>query len=131
MCSASTNTFSPPDPKTFSDESKAVIDFIAEYYRNVEKYPAQSKGRPGYLSAKLLECAPFSPESLEDILRDTEQCVLPGLTHWQSPNFFAFSQANASTAAFLGEMLCSGLNVNGFNWIASPAVTESESTVVD
>ncbi|KAL6345106.1 hypothetical protein AAG906_013589 [Vitis piasezkii] len=54
-----------------------------------------------------------------------------GLTHWQSPNFFGYFQANASTAGFLGEMLCTGLNVVGFNWIASPAATELESIVMD
>ncbi|KAJ4721191.1 Tyrosine decarboxylase [Melia azedarach] len=71
------------------------------------------------------------PESLEDILRDVRECILPGLTHWQSPNFFAYYHANASTAGFLGEMLCSGFNVVGFNWIASPAATELESVVLD
>ncbi|TXG58281.1 hypothetical protein EZV62_016110 [Acer yangbiense] len=119
------------DSKNFSDESKTVIDFIAEYYRNIEKYPVQSRMEPGYLSEKLPESAPFGPESLEEILKDVSESILPGLTHWQSPNFFAYFQANASTAGFLGEMLCSGLNVVGFNWISSPAATELETIVMD
>ncbi|KAK3226826.1 hypothetical protein Dsin_006688 [Dipteronia sinensis] len=119
------------DYKNFSDESKTVIDFIAEYYRNIEKYPVRSRVQPGYLSEKLPESAPFGPESLEEILKDVSESILPGLTHWQSPNFFAYFQANASTAGFLGEMLCSGLNVVGFNWISSPAATELETIVMD
>ncbi|KAH9670102.1 Tyrosine decarboxylase 1 [Citrus sinensis] len=119
------------EPKSFSDESKAVIDFIADYYKNIEKYPVQSKVEPGYLSARLPDTAPHSPESLDDILKDVTDCILPGLTHWQSPNFFGYFQANASTAGFLGEMLCSGFNVVGFNWLASPVATELESIVMD
>nr|KJB82335.1 hypothetical protein B456_013G190100 [Gossypium raimondii] len=111
MGSESRKTFLPLDPVTFSNESK-VIDFIADYYENVEKYPVQSTVEP-------------------DILEDVSNCIIPGLTHWQSPNFFAYFHANASTAGFLGEMLCSGFNVVGFNWISSPAATELESIVLD
>ncbi|KAE8677017.1 Tyrosine/DOPA decarboxylase 2 [Hibiscus syriacus] len=131
MGSESRESFLPLDPVSFTNESKAVVDFIADYYENIEKYPVQSTVEPGYLSARLPESAPYCPESLEDILKDVNDCIVPGLTHWQSPNFFAYFQANASTAGFLGEMLCSGFNVVGFNWISSPAATELESIVVD
>lgn len=119
------------EPKSFADESKAVIDFIAGYYKNIEKYPVQSKVEPGYLSVRLPDTAPHSRESLDDILKDVADSIIPGLTHWQSPNFFGYFQANASTAGFLGEMLCSGFNVVGFNCLASPAATELESIVMD
>ncbi|KAJ4851320.1 hypothetical protein Tsubulata_029428 [Turnera subulata] len=125
------NTFSSLDADELTDESKVVIDFIANYYKSIEKYPVQSQVKPGYLSSRLPNAAPSSSESLEDILKDVTDSIIPGLTHWQSPNFFAYFQANASTAGFLGEMLCSGLNVVGFNWIASPAATELESIVMD
>ncbi|KAH1032992.1 hypothetical protein J1N35_045166 [Gossypium stocksii] len=131
MGSASRKTCLPLDPVTFSNESKAVINFIADYYEKVEKYPVQSTVEPGYLSAMLPESAPYCPEPLQDILEDVSKCIIPGLTHWQSPNFFAYFHANASTAGFLGEMLCSGFNVVGFNWISSPAATELESIVLD
>ncbi|KAK8983622.1 hypothetical protein V6N11_074025 [Hibiscus sabdariffa] len=111
MGSASKKTFLPLDPVSFTDESKTVIDFIADYYENIENYPVQSTVEPGYLSARLPDSAPYCPEPLEDILKDVSDCIIPGLTHWQSPNFFAYFQANASTAGFLGEMLCSGFNV--------------------
>ncbi|ESR41150.1 hypothetical protein CICLE_v10027405mg, partial [Citrus x clementina] len=119
------------EPKSFPDESKAVIDFIAGYYKNIEKYPVQSKVEPDYLSVRLPDTAPHSRESLDDILKDVADSIILGLTRWQSPNFFGYFQANASTAGFLGEMLCSGFNVVGFNWLASPAATELESIVMD
>ncbi|KAL5862484.1 hypothetical protein ACOSQ4_003780 [Xanthoceras sorbifolium] len=131
MGNFSPKSFDPLVPKSFSDESKVVVDFIAEYYRNIEKYPVQSRVEPGYLLEKLPDTAPYGPESLENILKDVSNSILPRLTHWQSPNFFGYFQANASTAGFLGEMLCSGLNVVGFNWISSPAATELESIVMD
>ncbi|XVE90074.1 hypothetical protein DITRI_Ditri20bG0047800 [Diplodiscus trichospermus] len=131
MGSASRKTFLPLDPVSSTDESKAVIDFIADYYKNIEKYPVQSRVEPGYLSARLPYSTPYCPESLEVILKDVNDCIVPVLTHWQSPNFFGYFQANASTAGFLGDMLCSGFNVVGFNWIASPAATELESLVLD
>ncbi|KAL3573771.1 hypothetical protein D5086_024384 [Populus alba] len=108
-----------------------VIDFIADYYKNIEKNPVQSQVKPGYLMTQLPDTAPYCQESLEDVLKDVTESIIPGLTHWQSPNFFAYFQANASTAGFVGEMLCTGLNVVGFNWIASPAATELESIVMD
>ncbi|TYJ01960.1 hypothetical protein E1A91_A13G191400v1 [Gossypium mustelinum] len=131
MGSESRKTFLPLDPVTFSNESKEVIDFIADYYENVEKHPVQSTVEPGYLSAMLPDSAPYCPEPLQDILEDVSNCIIPGLTHWQSLNFFAYFHANASTAGFLGEMLCSGFNVVGFNWISSPAATELEPIVLD
>ncbi|KAK8591348.1 hypothetical protein V6N13_031395 [Hibiscus sabdariffa] len=98
MGSETRKTFFPLDPMSFSNESKAVIDFIADYYENVEKYPVRSTVEPGYLSEILPHSAPYSSEPLEDILKDVNDCIIPGLTHWQSPNFFAYFQANASTA---------------------------------
>ncbi|GMI63434.1 aromatic aldehyde synthase [Hibiscus trionum] len=131
MSKTSDKSFLPLDMVSFRDESKAVIDFIADYYKNIEKYPVQSKVEPGYLLSKLPDSAPYSPDSLEDVLNDVSDSILPGLTHWQSPSFFAYYQASSSTAGFLGEMLCSAFNVVGFNWISSPAATELESVVLD
>ncbi|KAH1131114.1 hypothetical protein J1N35_002492 [Gossypium stocksii] len=131
MSRATENSFLPLDIGSFREESKAVIDFIADYYKNIEKYPVQSKVEPGYLSSSLPGSAPYSPDSLEDVLNDVNDSILPGLTHWQSPSFFAYYQASSSTAGFLGEMLCSAFNVVGFNWISSPAATELESIVLD
>lgn len=131
MGSLPVDIFNPLNPENFADESCKMIKFIADYYKNIEIYPVRSQVDPGYLQKQSPDAAPQFPESLETILDDIEKKIMPGLTHWQSPNFFAYFQMNASTAAFLGEMLCSGLNVVGFNWITSPAATELEMIVTD
>ncbi|KAH9770948.1 Tyrosine decarboxylase 2 [Citrus sinensis] len=96
-----------------------IIDFIADYYKNVEKYPVRSQVEPGYLQKVLPESAPNNPESMETILQDVQQHIVPGITHC------------GSIAGFLGEMLSSGFNIVGFNWISSPAATELENIVMD
>lgn len=108
-----------------------VVDFLADYYKNIEDHPVRSSVEPGYLSKWLPKSAPFNPEPIEVILHDVQKHVVPGLTHWQSPNFFAYYQSNASIAGILGEMLCSGFGVVGFSWVSSPAATELESLVMD
>ncbi|XP_058100146.1 tyrosine decarboxylase 1-like [Magnolia sinica] len=131
MGSLPCNIFTPLDPDHFTEQSHRVVDFVADYYRAIENYPVRSQVEPGYLKNQLSDSAPFSPDQLEAILEDVRNHIIPGLTHWQSPNFFGYFQANASTAGFLGEMLCTGFNVVGFTWIASPAATELESIVMD
>ncbi|KAM7273795.1 hypothetical protein ACFE04_028459 [Oxalis oulophora] len=125
------NTFYPLCPESFTSESKQIIDLIAQYYRKIESYPVESQVEPGYLSQKLPAKAPCYPEPLKDIIKDIEDHIFPGLTHWLSPNFFGYFPTTTSTASFLGEMLCSAFNVVGFTWNASPAATELESLVMD
>ncbi|XXG50988.1 hypothetical protein AAC387_Pa02g4862 [Persea americana] len=121
----------PLQPDDFLTQTHEVLDFIADYYRNIENYPVLGQVKPGYLRESIPDSAPYSSETIEAILQDISNDIIPGLTHWQSPNFFAYYQANASTPGFLGEMLCTGFNVVGFSWIASPAATELESIVMD
>ncbi|WJZ85773.1 hypothetical protein VitviT2T_005292 [Vitis vinifera] len=102
MNTLSLNNFSPLDPQSFLEESKLIVDFIADYYRNVEKYPVQSQVSSGYLVHHCPDSAPYSPEPLESILKEVSDSIIPGLTHLQSPNFFGYFQANASTTGFLG-----------------------------
>ncbi|KAH9669392.1 hypothetical protein KPL70_021770 [Citrus sinensis] len=86
--------------------SRRILGFVESVLlQNIEKYPVQSKVEPGYLSVWLPDIALHSPESLDDILKDVADSIIPGLTHWQSLNFFGYFQANTSTAGFLGEML--------------------------
>lgn len=108
-----------------------MVDFIADYYENIESYPVLSQVRPGCLHARLPDTAPDHPESFETILRDVRNDIVPGITHWLSPNFFAFFPATVSSAAFVGDMLCNCFNIVGFNWLASPAATELEMVVMD
>jgi tyrosine decarboxylase len=108
-----------------------VIDFLGGYYRDVEKYPVRSDAEPGRLRTLLPDAPPEHGDSVDVILEDVRRHIVPGLTHWQSPNFFAYFPMNASTAGFAGEMLSTGLNVVPFAWAASPAATELEGVVVD
>ncbi|CAL4890193.1 unnamed protein product [Urochloa decumbens] len=120
------------DPEAIAGDSRAVLDFLADYYRDVDKYPVQpSDLKPGRLRDLIPSAAPEWGEPMEEVLDDVRQDILPGLTHWQSPRFFAYFPANASAAGLAGEMLSSGLNVVPFAWAASPAATELEGVVVD
>ncbi|KAJ3669993.1 hypothetical protein LUZ60_010317 [Juncus effusus] len=121
----------PLDPDEFRKQGHMVIDFLADYYRDVSKYPVRSQVEIGFLSKSLPESAPNQPEPIEDILKDVHSHIIPGLTHWQSPNYFAYFPSSGSTAGFLGEVLSAGFNVVGFNWMSSPAATELESIIMD
>ncbi|KAL3693668.1 hypothetical protein R1sor_007319 [Riccia sorocarpa] len=108
-----------------------MVDFIADYYRDIARFPVRSQVEPGYLAPLLPNEAPENPETLDDVLADVQTKILPGITHWQSPSFFAYYPSNASTAGYLGEMLSGGLSIVGFSWISSPAATELETIVLD
>ncbi|GAB4859512.1 hypothetical protein Ancab_010980 [Ancistrocladus abbreviatus] len=127
----STAEFVPLDPEEFRNQAHQMVNFIADYYKNIETYPVLSQVQPGYLRSSLPSTAPYGPESLETILGDIRKLVIPGLTHWSSPNFFAFFPITVSTAAFLGEMLSTSFNCVAFQWLASPAATELEMVVMD
>ncbi|CAL9015928.1 unnamed protein product [Prunus brigantina] len=124
-------TTSSLEPEEFRRQGHMVIDFSADYYQIIEKYPVLSQVQPCYLIKRLPESAPYDLEPIETILQDVHDHIIPGLTHWQSPNHFAYFPATISTAGFLGEMLTTGFNVVGFNWMASPAATELETIVMD
>jgi aromatic-L-amino-acid/L-tryptophan decarboxylase len=108
-----------------------LIDWLADYQRQVEQYPVMSRVKPGEIRSQLPDAAPLHGESFEAILHDVEQIILPGITHWQSPNFFGFFPSNNSGPSILGELLSAGLGVQGMLWATSPACTELETHVLD
>ncbi len=118
-------------PDEFRRQGHEVVEWVARYMERVEDLPVVSSVEPGEVRALLPEHPPERPERWEDILADVDRVVLPGVTHWQSPNFFAYFQANASGPSILGELLASGLGVQGMLWATSPACTEIESLVLD
>ena len=118
-------------PKQFREYGRAVVDWIADYYEQVESMPVLSQVAPGEIRAALPAEPPMQGEKFESILRDMNRVILPGVTHWQSPNFFAYFPANASGAAILGDMLSAGMGVQGMLWATSPACTEVETHVLD
>src|ERR1700736_5056776 len=96
-------------PEDFRQNGHAVIDWIADYYKSIESYPVLSQVKPGEIRASLPNEPPSTGEAFETIFRDVEKLILPGITHWQSPNFFAFFPSNSSGPSVLGEMLSAGL----------------------
>jgi aromatic-L-amino-acid decarboxylase len=110
---------------------RAMIDWIADYHENIESFSVLSKVEPGFIRSMLPETAPQNPESMEDIMNDINRIIIPGITHWQSPNFFGFFPANTSGPSMLAELLSAGLGVQGMLWTTSPACTELETSVLD
>ncbi|XP_027349843.1 tyrosine decarboxylase 1 isoform X2 [Abrus precatorius] len=119
------------DADQLREEAHKMVDFIADYYKTIHNFPVLSQVQPGYLQKLLPDSAPDYPDSLRHVLNDVQEKILPGVTHWQSPNYFAYFPSNSSIAGFLGEMLSAGLNIVGFSWITSPAATELETIVLD
>ncbi len=118
-------------PDEFRQYGRAVVDWIADYYQHVDQYPVLSQVEPGEIRSGLPDSPPLHGENFASILVDVEKLILPGITHWQSPNFFAFFPANTSGPSILAELLSAGLGVQGMSWITSPACTELETLMLD
>jgi aromatic-L-amino-acid/L-tryptophan decarboxylase len=118
-------------PAEFRRYGHAVVDWIAAYHQRIESFPVLSRAQPGQVRALLPSEPPAKGEPFEAILGDIDRVILPGITHWQSPNFYAFFPCNASGPAILGDLLSSGLGVQGMLWSTSPACTEVETHVMD
>lgn len=115
----------------FRRHGRELIDWIADYLETVATRPVLSQVAPGDVRRKLPPSAPETGEPFEAILRDVDEIIMPGVTHWQSPNFFGFFPANNSYPSILGDLLSSGLGVQGMLWATSPACTELETHVMD
>ncbi len=118
------------DAQEFRRHGHDVVDWIADYLENSERYPVMSPRRPGETAALLPPHAPEQGEDMADILADFQRDILPGVTHWNHPRFFAYFPANNSAPSVLGEMLSAGLGVNAMLWQTSPAATELEQSVM-
>ena len=118
-------------PEEFARDGRTVLDWLAGYWRELGDRPVLSRVRPGEIRALLPERPPETGEPFDEVMRDLDRIVVPGLTHWQSPNFFAFFPSNNSGPSVLGELLSAGLGVQGMLWATSPACTELETHVLD
>ncbi|MCB1246212.1 MAG: aspartate aminotransferase family protein, partial [Acidimicrobiia bacterium] len=108
-----------------------IIDWVADYLENVGQYPVLADVEPGAIAARMPPSAPEEPEPFERLIEDLDAVVMPGITHWQSPNWFAYFPANSSPPSVLAEVASAGLGVQGMLWSTSPAATEIESRVLD
>ncbi|KAH8667638.1 pyridoxal phosphate-dependent transferase [Tricladium varicosporioides] len=119
------------DSKQFKEAATSAIDEIINYYDTIDERRVVSNVTPGYLKKLLPDGPPEEGEAWADIQKDIETKIMPGLTHWQSPNFMAFFPASSSFPGMLGELYSAAFTAPAFNWICSPAVTELETVVLD
>ncbi|HZS94478.1 MAG TPA: pyridoxal-dependent decarboxylase [Chloroflexota bacterium] len=103
-----------------------IVDWIAQYLEESDRYPVLSRVSPGEICEALPTSAPTSPEPIAEILHDFETVVMPGITHWNHPGFLAYFAVTGSIPGILGEFLAAALNVNGMLWRTSPAASELE-----
>ena len=118
-------------PEEFRRYGHDVIDWIADYQERVESFPVLSQSLPGAIRAQLPAHPPEQGEDFAAVLADVDRVIMPGITHWQHPSFFAYFPSNTSGPAILGDLLSSGLGVQGMLWATSPAATELETHVMD
>ncbi|HSM67732.1 MAG TPA: pyridoxal-dependent decarboxylase [Ilumatobacteraceae bacterium] len=118
-------------PDEFRSHGHDLIDWIADYVAGVEDRPVSAAVEPGWVRGRLPEHPPTEPEAFDAVMADVGEIVVPGLTQWQHPSFFAYFPSNASFPSILGELLSAGLGVQGMSWVTSPACTEVETLMLD
>jgi aromatic-L-amino-acid decarboxylase len=119
------------NPEDFRKAGHRLIDWIADYRASVDSRPVMAQTEPGAIKAKLPSSPPPHPESFDDILKDLDRIVIPGVTTWQHPRFFGYFPSNALLSSVLGDYVSTGLGVIGLAWQSSPALTEVEEVVTD
>jgi aromatic-L-amino-acid decarboxylase len=115
---------------SFRDDLVATSDWVAGYLDGVSELPVVPHVRPGELQARLPGSAPDRPEPFADVLRDLDELIVPALTHWNHPRFFAYFANTGSEPGILAELLIAALNANAMAWASSPAATELEQVVL-
>jgi aromatic-L-amino-acid decarboxylase len=118
------------DPEEFRREAHRVADWIADYFSDASQYPVLSRVTPGSIKRSLPNAAPERGESFERIFSDFETVILPGITHWNHPGFFAYFAITGSAPGVLAEFLSAALNVQAMLWRTSPAATELEDVAL-
>ena len=116
---------------TFREDGHAAVDWAADYLDRLGDLPVLSRAAPGELSARLPAAAPEQAEPFGNVLRDLDDLIVPALTNWQHPRFFAYFAVTASDPGVLAELLAAAMQQVALNWRASPASTELELRVVD
>jgi aromatic-L-amino-acid decarboxylase len=114
----------------FRKHAHELVDWMAGYMDNVEKYPVKSPVKPGDIFNQLPDDPPLKPESFDTFMKDFGEIIMPGISHWQSPNFFAYFPANTSPPSILAEMIISTISAQCMIWETSPAATELEEKMM-
>ena len=116
---------------TFREDGAAALEWVARYLENVSEYPVLARVEPGAIRATLPSSPPDAAEPFSAVLRDLDEILMPGITHWQSPRYFAYFATTAAEPGILAELLIAGLNQVGILWRASPALQELEEVTLD
>ncbi|MDX6398655.1 MAG: aromatic-L-amino-acid/L-tryptophan decarboxylase, partial [Gaiellaceae bacterium] len=116
---------------SFREDGAAAVEWVASYLERLREFPVLAQVEPGELRARLPASPPEASEPFEAILRDLDDVLLPAVTHWQSPRFFAYFANTGSEPAILAELLIAGLNQVGILWRTSPALQELEEVTLD
>ncbi len=119
------------DNQSFREQAHRMVDWMADYMGEVENFPVKSQVQPGEIYQSLPGQAPSEGEEMSAIMRDFNDIIMPGITHWQSPNFFAYFPANSSYPSVLAEMLTATLGAQCMLWETSPAATELEELMMN
>ncbi|MDW3209566.1 MAG: pyridoxal-dependent decarboxylase [Reichenbachiella sp.] len=119
------------DNKSFREEAHKLVDWMADFYENIESYPVKSQAKPGEVINQLPVTPPAKGESFDQVFKDFESIILPGMTQWQSPKFHAYFPANSSYPSVLGEMLTTTLGAQCMIWETSPAAAELEELMIN
>ena len=118
-------------PEEFRQFGHRVVDWVADYRATIGNRPVMAQSAPGDMKAILPASPPTAPDPFDAILRDLDDIILPGISHWQHPSFFGYFPANSSLASVLGDYLSTGLGVIGLSWQSSPALSELEEVTTD
>ncbi|XP_064410411.1 aromatic-L-amino-acid decarboxylase isoform X5 [Latimeria chalumnae] len=119
------------DYSEFRQRGKEMVDYIANYLENIDQRQVYPDVEPGYLRPLIPASAPEEPETFEEIIKDVERVIMPGVTHWHHPHFFAYFPTASSFPALLADMLSGAIGCIGFSWATSPACTELETVMLD
>lgn len=118
-------------PEEFRRYGHQLVDWIADFLANREQHPVLSALTPGELRAQLPQAPPQSGESMHNILADVDRLIMPAMTHWNHPDFFAYFAISTSGPGIFGDMLSAAFNVNAMLWKSCPASTELEQVTLD
>jgi aromatic-L-amino-acid decarboxylase len=119
------------DVQEFRRQGYRLIDWIAEYLEHSERVPVLAQVEPGWVRSRLPAEPPETPEPFDDVMRDLDEIIMPGMTHWNHPAFFAYFSISGSAPGILGELLSAAFNVNAMLWKTCPSATELEECVLD
>jgi aromatic-L-amino-acid decarboxylase len=117
-------------PDEFRKHAHELVEWMAGYMENVESWPVKSTVKPGEIFDKIPDKPPLQAESFDSLMSDFNEIIMPGITHWQNPNFFAYFPANTSPASILAEMLIATLGAQCMIWETSPAAAELEEKMM-